>query len=86
MDGSDWAAGEHGSKRAQKAVDHAASNSQGQSPIHIDPANEGKFTAYAKGKGQSVQQAASSVLKDPEASPTLKKRANFARNASQWHH
>ena len=51
-----------------------------RSPIHINPANEGKFTAYAKSKGESVQQAASSVLNNPKASSTLKKRANFARN------
>lgn len=49
-------------------------------PIKIKKANRGKFTAYAKGKGQTVQQAASSVLANPKASPTLKKRANFARN------
>ncbi len=58
----------------------------GYSGIHIKPENKGKFTAYAKGKGQSVQQAASSVLANPNASSTLKKRANFARNAAGWNH
>jgi hypothetical protein len=52
--------------------------------IYIKPQNRGKFTAYAKSKGQSVQQAASSVLSNPKASPTQKKRANFARNAAKW--
>jgi len=56
----------------------------GYSGIHIKPQNKGKFTAYANSKGESVQQAASSVLSNPNASPTLKKRANFARNASKW--
>lgn len=51
-----------------------------RSPIHIKPQNKGKFTAYAKSKGESVQQAATSVLNNPNASSTLKKRANFAKN------
>lgn len=58
---------------------------KGNSGIHIKPENKGKFTAYANSHGQSVQQAASSVLANPNASPTLKKRANFARNAAKWH-
>ena len=56
----------------------------GKKPIKINPANKGKFTAYAKSKGMSVQQAASKVLSDPNASPTQKKRANFAKNAKKW--
>jgi hypothetical protein len=55
-------------------------------PIHIKPQNKGKFTSYAKSKGESVQQAASSVLNNPNASGTLKKRANFAKNAAKWNH
>lgn len=57
-----------------------------RSPIHIKPQNKGKFTAYANSKGESVQQAATSVLNNPNASGTLKKRANFARNASHFKH
>lgn len=57
-----------------------------KSGIHIDPANKGKFTASAKRAGQSVQEHASSVLKDPDATSLQKKRANFARNAKKWHH
>ena len=34
----------------------------------------------------SVQAYASKVLNDPNASPQLKKRANFARNAKKWKH
>lgn len=52
--------------------------------IKIKKANRGKFTAYAKSKGQSVQQAARSVLANSKATATLKKRANFARNAAKW--
>lgn len=48
--------------------------------IHIKKKNRGKFTAAAKRAGMGVQAYAKKVLKDPNASPTLKKRANFARN------
>lgn len=54
--------------------------------IHINPANKGKFTASASHAGMGVQQYASHVLNDPNASPLQKKRANFARNAAKWHH
>lgn len=56
------------------------------SNIHIKKKNKGKFTASAKRAGQSVQEHARSVLSDPNATPLQKKRANFARNASKWHH
>lgn len=52
--------------------------------IKIKPENRGKFTASAKKAGKSVQAQAQDVLKDPNASPTQKKRANFARNAAKW--
>jgi hypothetical protein len=74
----DWSAGT-ASNRAQKAVRTAS-----KGKIDINPANKGKFTAYAKGKGESVQQAARSVMADKNASSTLRKRANFARNAASW--
>ena len=54
--------------------------------IHIKLKNRGKFTASAKKAGESVQQHAQSVLHDPNATPLQKKRANFARNATKWHH
>lgn len=57
---------------------------QGKSGIVIKPQNKGKFTASAKKSGQSVQAHAASVLANPNASPTEKKRANFARNAAKW--
>lgn len=52
--------------------------------IFIKPENKGKFTASAKKSGKSVQAHAAAVLKDPKASATQKKRANFARNAAKW--
>ena len=56
------------------------------SKIHIKKENRGKFTAAAKRAGMGVQEYASKVLSDPNASPQLKKRANFARNAKKWKH
>ena len=54
--------------------------------IHIKEENRGKFTDAAKRAGMSVQEYASHVLNDPHASETLRKRAQFAKNASKWHH
>lgn len=54
--------------------------------IHIKPENKGKFTASAKRAGMGVQQYAAKVLADPNASPLLRRRANFARNAASWKH
>lgn len=56
------------------------------SAIRIKPANKGKFTAYAKSKGETVQQAATAVLKNKKASSTLRKRAQFAKNAAKFKH
>ena len=57
-----------------------------KSGIRIKKENRGKFTASAKAAGQSVQEHASSVLNDPNATPLQKKRANLARNAKKWKH
>ena len=54
-------------------------------PIKIAPSKKGTFTAAAKKSGMSVQQKASAVLAPgSKASPAMKKKANFARNASKW--
>lgn len=53
-------------------------------PIKISPSKKGTFTAAAKKSGMSVQQKATSVLNSPNASPALKKKANFAKNAAKW--
>lgn len=56
-------------------------------PIKISPSKKGTFTAAAKKSGMSVQQKAASVLKKGStASPAMKKKANFARNAAKWKH
>lgn len=55
--------------------------------IHIKKENRGKFTASAKRAGMGVQAFASKVLANKgKYSSTLVKRANFAKNASKWHH
>lgn len=55
--------------------------------IHIKPSKRGTFTAAAKAHGKSVQGFASQVLAHKENySPAMVKKANFARNASKWHH
>ena len=55
--------------------------------IHIDPSKKGTFTAAATKHGMGVQEFASKVLRNKENySPSLVKKANFARNASKWSH
>jgi len=54
--------------------------------VEIAPSKKGTFTAAAKKSGMTVQQKAAAVLKDPNASPAMKKKANFARNAPKWKH
>ena len=56
----------------------------GKTPIKIKASTKGSFTAAAKKSGQSVQAKARSVLADKNASPAMKKKANFARNAAKW--
>lgn len=55
--------------------------------IHIKKENRGKFTAAANRHGMSVQAFARKVLNAPNGkySSTLRKRANFAKNAAKWH-
>lgn len=53
--------------------------------IEIKKENKGKFSAAAKRAGYTTQEYASKILKNKEAySPTIVKRANFARNAANW--
>ena len=55
--------------------------------IHIKKANRGKFTEWAKAHHMGVQEAASHVMANKENySPTIVKRANFAKNAAGWKH
>ena len=58
---------------------------KGKSKIRIAPSKVGTFTAAAK-PGESTQAHASRVLNDPNASPAMRKKAQFAKNAARWHH
>ena len=58
---------------------------KGKSKIYIKPSKRGTFTAAAKKSGMTVQKKAASVLRAGSgASPAMKKKANFARNAAKW--
>lgn len=58
-----------------------------KSGIHIDPSKKGTFTRAAKSHGKSVQSFANQVLSNKGSfSPAMRKKANFAKNASKWHH
>lgn len=55
--------------------------------IHIAPSKRGTFTAVATKHGMGVQEFASKVLANKDNySPTMVKKANFAKNASKWKH
>jgi hypothetical protein len=54
--------------------------------IHIKEKNKGKFTKSAKRAGKSVQEHATDVLNDPNATRLQKRRAQFAKNAKKWKH
>lgn len=53
--------------------------------INIKKSKRGTFTKAAKAHGMSVQGFANKVLKNPSNySAAMRKKANFARNASKW--
>lgn len=53
--------------------------------IHIKKSKRGTFTKAAKQHGMSVQSFANRVLRNPSKySADMRKKANFARNASKW--
>ena len=58
----------------------------GKAPIKIKASTKGSFTAAAKKSGMSVQAKAKAVLADKSASPAMKKKAQFAKNAAGWKH
>lgn len=74
-----------GYMRAKRFLDDIPYQTGGE--IHIKEKNRGKFTEAAKRAGKSVQAYAAQILANKENySPTLVKRANFARNASKFKH
>lgn len=53
--------------------------------VRIKPSKRGTFTKAAKQHGMSVQCFANRVLRNPSKySAAMRKKANFARNASKW--
>lgn len=53
--------------------------------IHIKKSKRGTFTKAAKQHGMSVQGFANRILRNPSKySAAMRKKANFARNASKW--
>lgn len=53
--------------------------------IYIKKSKRGTFTKAAKQHGMSVQGFANRVLRNPSKySAAMRKKANFARNASKW--
>lgn len=53
--------------------------------IHIKKSKRGTFTKAAKQRGMSVQSFANRVLRNPSKySAAMRKKANFAHNASKW--
>lgn len=45
---------------------------------------KGTFSRAASRNDMGVQEYARKVLSDPKASPELRRKANFARNAAKW--
>lgn len=61
------------------------SNYNSGKDIRIKPSKRGTFTKAAKQHGMSVQGFANKVLRNPSKySAAMRKKANFARNASKW--
>ena len=55
--------------------------------IHIKPSKRGTFTAAASKHDMGVQEFASKVLANPDNySLAMRKKAQFAKNASKWKH
>ena len=55
--------------------------------IFISPSKKGTFTRAAKAAGMSVQAFASHVLANPDQySEVMRKKAQFAKNATKFNH
>ena len=64
---------------------YQAGHYQSGKDIHIKPSKRGTFTKAAKAHGMSVQGFANRVLRNPSKySAAMRKKANFAHNASKW--
>ena len=77
-------------KKAQKEqfsqIEDMAAFAADGGPIHIAKNKRGTFTAAATKHGMGVQEFAGHVLANKDKySPSMIKKANFARNAAKWH-
>ena len=64
---------------------YQAGHYQSGKDIHIKKSKRGTFTKAAKQYGMSVQGFANRILRNPSKySSAMRKKANFARNASKW--
>ena len=72
-------------KGADIAEDNPFRNYNSGKDIHIKKSKRGTFTKAAKQHGMSVQSFANRVLKNQSKySAAMRKKANFAHNASKW--
>ena len=72
-------------KGADIAEDNPFRNYNSGKDIHIKKSKRGTFTKAAKQNGMSVQGFANRVLRNPSKySAAMRKKANFALNASKW--
>lgn len=64
---------------------YQAGHYQSGKDINIKKSKRGTFTKAAKQHGMSVQSFANKVLRNPSKySAAMRKKANFAHNASKW--
>lgn len=71
----------------QEALMAAANFAAEGGKIYIKPSKRGTFTKAAKSRGLGVQEFASKVLANPDDySEAMRKKAQFAKNASKWKH
>lgn len=72
---------------AEEAMLAAANYAADGGRIYIKPSKRGTFTKAAKSRGLGVQEFASKVLANPDDySEAMRKKAQFAKNASKWKH
>jgi hypothetical protein len=77
---------ERGESMKERRAEKRNPSLEAKETINIKPQNRGKFTRYAKGKGESVQTAAHKVVESKTASTKLKREAQFAINAKKFKH
>lgn len=72
-------------RKAQAKADQQVAMKQLRKKLKLPKFGGGTFTKAAKQHGMSVQGFANRVLRNPSKySAAMRKKANFARNASKW--